>query len=100
MPDRTADAMTLMASMMATLLDSGAFGAFKMIHAINCTDYLYRPRRPEELVTAEGGGVVFSQAPHQVEIVRLFADSKVTSVRAVTGIGMPAGRQRGPTPPS
>jgi phthalate 4,5-cis-dihydrodiol dehydrogenase len=68
------------------LLDSGDFGAVKMIHAINCTDYLYRPRRPEELVTAEGGGVVFSQAPHHVEIVRLLANSKVRSVRAVTGI--------------
>ena len=71
------------------LLDTGEFGAVKMISAINCTDYLYRPRRPEELVTAEGGGAVFGQAPHQVEIVRLLASSEVTSVRAVTGIWDP-----------
>ncbi len=32
-----------------------------MIHALNYTDYLFRPRRPEELATAEGGGAVFSQ---------------------------------------
>lgn len=68
------------------LIDGGEFGAVKMIQAINCTDYLYRPRRPEELVTAEGGGAVFSQAPHQVEIARLLAGSEVTTVRAVTGI--------------
>jgi len=33
-----------------------------MINALNYTDFLYRPRRPEELVTAEGGGVIFSRA--------------------------------------
>jgi phthalate 4,5-cis-dihydrodiol dehydrogenase len=71
------------------LIDSGEFGEVKMIQAINCTDYLYRPRRPEELVTAEGGGAVFSQAPHQVEIVRLLAGSEVSTVRAVTGIWDP-----------
>ncbi|MGE4339928.1 MAG: Gfo/Idh/MocA family oxidoreductase, partial [Pigmentiphaga sp.] len=68
------------------LIDTGEFGAVRMINAINCTDYLYRPRRPEELSTAEGGGAIFSQAPHQVEIVRLLAGSEVTSVRAVTGV--------------
>jgi phthalate 4,5-cis-dihydrodiol dehydrogenase len=71
------------------LLDTGEFGAVRMINAINCTDYLYRPRRPEELVTAEGGGAVFSQAPHQVEVVRLLAGSEVTSVRTFTGIWDP-----------
>ena len=42
-----------------------------MITALNFTDFLYRPRRPEELDTASGGGVLFSQAAHQVDIVRL-----------------------------
>jgi phthalate 4,5-cis-dihydrodiol dehydrogenase len=56
-----------------------------MIHALNYTDFLYRPRRPEELRTAEGGGVVFSQAAHQVDVVRLLAGSEVVRVRAVTG---------------
>ena len=40
---------------------------------------------PEELDTAKGGGVVFSQAAHQVDIVRLLAGAKATSVRAFTG---------------
>jgi phthalate 4,5-cis-dihydrodiol dehydrogenase len=64
---------------------SGAYGRVRMINALNFTDFLYRPRRPEELDTAQGGGVVFSQAAHQVDIVRLLAQAKATSVRAFTG---------------
>jgi phthalate 4,5-cis-dihydrodiol dehydrogenase len=67
------------------LVGSGAFGAVRMIHAFNYTDFLYRSRRPEELDTAQGGGAVFNQAAHQVDIVRLLAGSPVSSVRAVTG---------------
>ena len=68
-----------------TLVERGDFGRFRMINAINYTDYLYRPRRPEELDTAQGGGAVFNQAAHQVDIVRLVGGGRVASVRAVTG---------------
>jgi phthalate 4,5-cis-dihydrodiol dehydrogenase len=67
------------------LVKSGAFGAVRMINAINYTDYLYRPRRPEELDTAQGGGAVYNQAAHQVDVVRFIAGGMVTGVRAVTG---------------
>jgi phthalate 4,5-cis-dihydrodiol dehydrogenase len=67
------------------LIESGAFGKVRMINALNYTDYLYRPRRPEELDTSKGGGAVFNQAAHQVDIVRLVAGAPVTGVRAVTG---------------
>jgi phthalate 4,5-cis-dihydrodiol dehydrogenase len=67
------------------LIASGAFGAVRMINAINYTDYLYRPRRPEELDTAQGGGAVFNQAAHQVDIVRLIGGGRVSRVRAATG---------------
>lgn len=67
------------------LIRSGEFGAVKMLHATNFTDYLYRPRRPEELLTSEGGGAVFSQAAHQVDIVRLLADSPAVRLRATVG---------------
>ena len=69
----------------ANLISSGEYGQVRMIHAFNYTDFLYRPRRPEELQTDMGGGVVFSQAVHQLDIVRLLAGSPVTSVRAVVG---------------
>lgn len=69
----------------AGLIRSGRFGAVRMISALNYTDFLYRPRRPEELDTAQGGGVVFSQGAHQVDVARLLAGGRVESVRAVTG---------------
>ena len=73
----------------AALLRGGSLGAVRMIHTLNYTDFLYRPRRPEELDTARGGGVVFSQAAHQVDVVRLLVGAagspRVTSVRAFTG---------------
>jgi len=72
------------------LIDSGAFGAVQMIHALNYTDFIYRPRRPEELDTALGGGAIFSQAAHQVDIVRLLGGGQVKSVRAATGAWDPA----------
>lgn len=68
------------------IIATGEFGKARMINALNFTDYLYRPRRPEELDTQQGGGAIFSQAPHQVEVVRLLAGSRAVSVRAMTGI--------------
>lgn len=72
------------------LIQSGGYGRLRMITAANYTDFLYRPRRPEELETAQGGGVVFSQAAHQVDIVRLLGGGLVRSVRAATGVWDPA----------
>lgn len=77
------------------LIETGAFGPVRMITALNFTDYLYRPRRPEELDTAQGGGALFSQAPHQVEVVRLLAGSPAVSVRASAGIWDTARRTEG-----
>lgn len=67
------------------LVDRGTFGTVRMIHAANFTDFMYRPRRPEELVTEQGGGVLFSQAAHQVDIVRLLAGARACTVRAHAG---------------
>jgi phthalate 4,5-cis-dihydrodiol dehydrogenase len=68
------------------LVAGGTFGRLRMITALNYTDFLYRPRRPEELVTAQGGGVIFNQAPHQVDVVRLIGGGRVRSVRAALGV--------------
>ena len=72
------------------LVDSGEYGDVRMITALNFTDFLYRPRRPEELDTSHGGGVVFSQGAHQVDIVRLVGGGLVHCVRAMTGAWDPA----------
>ena len=68
------------------IIASGALGRLRMINAMQFTDFLYRPRRPEELRTELGGGTIFNQAPHQVDNVRLIAGGRVRSVRANVGI--------------
>jgi phthalate 4,5-cis-dihydrodiol dehydrogenase len=72
------------------LIESGEFGQVRMVTAVNFTDFLYRPRRPEELDTAQGGGAVFNQAAHHVDIVRLLGGGRVRTVRAHTGAWDPA----------
>lgn len=67
------------------LIASGAFGPIRMITALTFTDFMYRPRRPEELDPVLGGGVVHAQGAHQVDIARLLGGGLVTSVRATTG---------------
>lgn len=67
------------------LIDRGAYGAVRMITAMNFTDFLYRPRRPEELDTDAGGGVIHSQATHQMDILRLLGGGLVHNVQAHTG---------------
>lgn len=68
----------------ARLIASGSLGALRMLNAMNYTDWLYRPRRPEELVP-DTAGVSLNQASHQVDIIRLLAGAKATSVRALCG---------------
>jgi phthalate 4,5-cis-dihydrodiol dehydrogenase len=69
----------------ADLIKSGRLGAIRMITALNYTDFMYRPRRPEELDDNRGGGVVYSQAAHQIDVVRRLVGASVASVRAVSG---------------
>ena len=70
----------------ARLAQSGSLGSLAMLAMWNYTDFLYRPRRPEELDTAQGGGILFNQIPHQVDIARVLVRSPVRSVRASTAI--------------
>ncbi len=67
---------------MRRMVASGELGALGMIAALNFTNYLYRPRRPEELDTARGGGILFNQVPHQIDMVRLVGGGRLRSVRA------------------
>lgn len=86
-PSHSFDAPIQRARAIAT---SGELGRVRMITALNFTDFLYRPRRREELDTDAGGGVVFSQAAHQVDIVRLLGGGRVASVRSQTGAWDPS----------
>jgi phthalate 4,5-cis-dihydrodiol dehydrogenase len=71
---------------MREVIARGELGKLGMINTWNYTNFLYRPRRPEELDTSLGGGILFNQVPHQVDTVRLLGGGKVKSVRSATGI--------------
>lgn len=66
------------------LIGTGRMGAVRMISALNYTDFVYRPRRPEELDPARGGGVVFSQGSHQIDVARMLAGGRILRVQART----------------
>jgi len=67
---------------MRRIVAGGALGALGMIAAWNYTNFLYRPRRPEELDTDKGGGILFNQVPHQVDMLRTIGRGRLVSVRA------------------
>jgi phthalate 4,5-cis-dihydrodiol dehydrogenase len=67
---------------MRRMVESGELGALGMIAALNYTNFLYRPRRPEELDTAKGGGIMFNQVPHFIDMIRLIGGGRLRSVRA------------------
>jgi len=69
---------------MREIVCSGRLGRVRMIHTWNFTDWIYRPRRPEELDVGKGGGVTFRQGSHQFDIIRLIGGGLVRSVRATT----------------
>lgn len=72
------------------LVASGRYGRLAMLTMMNFTDFLYRPRRPEELDTPRGGGVFYNQLPHQIDMARIIAGEPVVSVRCGSGILDPA----------
>jgi len=69
---------------MRDIIARGELGKLGLIHSLNYTNYLYRPRRPEELDTSLGGGILFNQVPHQIDTARLLGGGLVRSVRAST----------------
>jgi phthalate 4,5-cis-dihydrodiol dehydrogenase len=67
------------------LVSQSDFGSLGMVTTLNYTDFLYRPRRPEELETSRGGGIAFNQITHQIDMVRAIANANVRSLRANVG---------------
>ncbi|MDB5480843.1 MAG: 4,5-dihydroxyphthalate dehydrogenase [Caulobacteraceae bacterium] len=81
-PSHGFDAPVLLAR---RLIAAGDYGTPRMITALNYTDFVYRPRRPDELDPRLGGGAVLNQASHQVDIVRVLMGEAIRGVRAVVG---------------
>ena len=67
---------------MRSVIDSGELGAVGMVNTWCFSDWVQRPRRPDELDVAQGGGVTFRQGSHQFDILRLLCGGRARSVRA------------------
>ena len=68
------------------LIKTGDFGKVKIVQSAYHTNFMYRPRRPEELDTKRGGGVIFSQGAHQFDIARMLAGGVGTSLVGQAGV--------------
>ncbi|HWK35445.1 Gfo/Idh/MocA family oxidoreductase [Sphingomonas sp.] len=77
------------------LVEEGAVGEPVLVNLFNYTNFLYRPRRPEELDPAQGGGVLWNQLPHQIDVARTVIGRPIRSVRAMTAALDPARRVDG-----
>jgi phthalate 4,5-cis-dihydrodiol dehydrogenase len=69
---------------MHRIIESGELGRLGMILTFNYNDFLLRPHRSDEFDSEKGGGIVFNQVAHQIEIVRLLG-GRIRSVRASVG---------------
>ncbi|MBP0592164.1 Gfo/Idh/MocA family oxidoreductase [Paraburkholderia sp. LEh10] len=69
---------------MRELIDGGELGRVRMVNTWCFTDWIYRPRRADELDTQQGGGVTMRQGSHQFDIIRLLCGGEARSVRAKT----------------
>ncbi len=69
---------------MRRIIDEGRLGRVRMVNTWCYTDWVYRPRRPDELDEQQGGGVTYRQGSHQFDIIRLLCGGRVQSVRART----------------
>lgn len=69
---------------MRGIIDNGRLGRVCMVNTWCYTDWVYRPRRPDELDTQQGGGATYRQGSHQFDIIRLLCGGMTQSVRART----------------
>ena len=69
---------------MRDLIAGGTLGRVRMIHSWCFSDWIYRPRRPDELRVETGGGVTLRQGSHQFDIIRLLAGGDLARITAHT----------------
>jgi len=74
---------------MRKIVQSGVIGKLCSIFIWSYTDWMLRPRTPDELVFEEGGGIPHRQRPHQIDVIRLLGGGLLRSVRGKIGQWMP-----------
>ena len=70
---------------MREVVSSAQLGCLVQINTWNYKGWLRSARLPSEVDTSRGGGVLYRQGPHQIDIVRCIAGGMVKSVRAIIG---------------
>lgn len=74
---------------MRKIINSGRLGKLCAINILAYSDWMLRPRSPDELDPTQGGGIPYRQGPHQIDTVRVLGGGKLASVRGMTGQWMP-----------
>ena len=67
------------------IVRSGRLGRVLQVQSGNFNDWLQRARVAVELDTNRGGGIVYRQGPHIVDIVRYICGGMVANVRGIAG---------------
>jgi phthalate 4,5-cis-dihydrodiol dehydrogenase len=79
----------------AEYVRTGEFGKFRMLHNWRYADWLYRPRTQEELTPQLGGGILWRQGPHQLDIFRTIGGGLIRSIRGNVDTWDPSRRVTG-----
>ncbi len=77
------------------MVRTGELGKLRMINSWRFDDWLYRPRTPEELTPEPGGGILWRQGPHQIDIIRTIGGGMVRSLRGSVDTWDPSRRVPG-----
>lgn len=76
-----------------SVIDAGTIGAPVMVLAEKFTDWMRRPRSPQEWDGAAGGGLIRRQGVHQIDVVRTVTRAsyavREARIRIDTGRGVP-----------
>lgn len=70
-------------------------GELRMMNHWRYQDWLYRPRTPEELTPEWGGGILWRQGGHQLDLLRTIGRGLVRSVRGSAPVWDPSRRVTG-----
>ncbi len=71
------------------ILASGRLGRIIQINTWMYNDWIQRPWEAASVDPKRGGGVVYRQGPHQIDVIRYLAGGLVRGVRATTGKWQP-----------
>jgi phthalate 4,5-cis-dihydrodiol dehydrogenase len=74
---------------MGEIISSGRLGRVIHIDSLMYNDWLRRPVMASEVEEKRGGGVVYRQGPHHMDIVRYLAGGVIRSIRATAGRNNP-----------